>query len=685
MKFIKSYITIILSVLIVFPAIAQVDRSTRPEPGPAPVINIPEAEEFELDNGLRVIVVENDRLPRVSYNLRLVHPSILEGEYKGYVDIAGQLLRNGTSNRTKEEIDDAIDFIGANVNTHGRGFFASSLSRHNDTLLELLSDILLNPTFPTEEFERIRNQRKSNLATQRNDPSYMIRVLYNKLVFGEGHPYSEAETEQTLSNITIEKCKQYYEDYFRPNSAYLIVVGDVEADKVKAQLQNYFGDWQARPVPEVEYPEVSPPAERMVSVIDRPLAVQSTLRVGYAVDFKPDDEDRIAASLMNTILGGGMFRLNENLRETYGFTYGAYSNLERDNLTGRFSIFTDVGTEVTDSAVQEILNEMYKMVLEPVSEEELQTAKNYLTGVFALRLAEPRTVADFAFEIAHYGLPDDYFVNYLKTLNAVTVEDIQRVAGRFILPENCHIMVAGKADDISEGLKKFAMDGEVHLYNQNFERVKKEKREIPDGLTADIVMENYFEAIGGKANLKELKDIKQVQGASIMGMDLEIITYQKAPHYLKQKTVAPGQKSVQVFDGEKAVIISPTGKQEFTEGPVFEMVKRQSVFNAELKYKELGIEKNLLSVETVNGKNAYRLESVTPEGVKSYEYYDTETGLKIKTVSDQGNAYMSDYKMFGNVMFPTKIRHEAGPQVINATVKSIEINKGISKDIFIVE
>ncbi len=684
---IRFIIAALLTIIIIMPGMAQLDRSKRPEPGPAPVINIPKANQFELKNGLKVIVVENDKLPRVSYNLRLVYETFPEGDIAGMRSIAGQMLRTGTKNRTKQQIDEEIDFIGASLTTHSRGIFASSLSKHNAVLLDLMSDVLLNPSFPEEEFNRLKTRTLSNLSSQKGSSSYMMGLLSSRVVFGKNHPYGESETDETIANITLEKCKEFYETYFIPNAAYLIIVGDVKTKQVQRQLNKYFGSWQAKPVPTVEIPEVKAPEKRMVSLIDRPLAVQSSIRVGYAVDLKPNDKDRITASVMNTILGGGMFRLNQNLRETHGYTYGAYSSLGRDQIAANFFIFTEVGNDVTEGAVKEILNEMYRIVNEPVSKEELQEAKNYLTGTFALSLAEPRTIADFAFEIARHNLPADYYTNYLRNLEAVTVEDIQRVAKRYVLPENCHIMIVGKADDVSEGLKQFAMDNKIHMYDQEANPVVASKSAtIPEGYTADDVMERYFAVIGGKEKLMKMQDYKIVQNYVFMSYDAKVINYFMHPHYFLSESFMGGTLiSKQLFDGKKLVITSPAGKQEFSDGPFFDLAKQQAIFNAELRYKEIGVERTLMGIEKLSGKDAYKMQLTTKDGSRSIEYYDIETGLKLKSMTESGSAVYSEYKDFGGIKFPTKIVQEAGNQYFDIFIESVEINTGLTKEFFVIE
>jgi zinc protease len=684
---IKYLTLLIISVMVVMPLSAQLDRSIRPEPGPAPAINIPTAKQFVLKNGLKVIVVENDKLPRVTYNLRLVYEAFPEEQYAGYSSIAGQMLRTGTSSKTKEQIDEAIDFIGASITTHSGGIYASSLSKHNETLLGLMSDILLNPIFPENEFESLKNRTLSNLSSQKGSSAYMMDLLSKRVVFGDKHPYGESETDQTIANISLELCKEFYNNYFRPNSAYLIIVGDVKAKKVKRQVEKYFGKWEAKSILEKSVVAVSSPEKRQVSLIDRPLAVQSSLRVGYSIDFKPNDKDRIAASVMNTILGGGMFRLNQNLRETHGYTYGAYSYLGRDNLDASFFIYTEVGNDVTEGAIQEILNEMYRITQEPVSDEELQTAKNYLTGTFALSLAEPRTIADFAFEIARYNLPQDYYVNYLKNLEAITAEDIQRVAKRFILPENCHVMVVGKADDISANIKKFAMDNKIHYYDQEGNPIVESKaKTIPDGFTADDVMDKYLEAIGGKENLGKMVDFKIKQNYVFMSYEAIVVNYHMTPNYFLSESFMGGSLiSKQLFDGNRLVVTSPGGKQEFYEGPFFDLAKQQAIFNADLKYKEIGIKRILMGIEKLSGKDVYKLQLISRDGSRSLEYYDVETGLKLKSMTDSGSAVYSEYKDFDGIKFPTKIVQEAGTQYFDIFIESVEINTGMKKEMFVIE
>ncbi|MGM0573608.1 MAG: M16 family metallopeptidase, partial [Bacteroidota bacterium] len=240
----KISIFTILSFVFILSVTAQVERSQKPEPGPAPTIQLGDFESFELDNGMKVIVVENDQVPVVSFQLTLDIDPLYEGEAKGYTDLAGSLMREGTANRSKKEIDEAIDFIGGSLSTSSTGMFGSSLTRHQETLLELMSDILLNPSFPEEEMDRLIKQNKSGLATVENNATAMANNVARAVTYGHDHPYGEVTTEESLDNITREQITGYYEDHFKPNVAYMVIVGDMTTEEAQDVMETYFASWE---------------------------------------------------------------------------------------------------------------------------------------------------------------------------------------------------------------------------------------------------------------------------------------------------------------------------------------------------------------------------------------------------------------------------------------------------------
>jgi zinc protease len=679
---------VLMSFLLVISLNAQVDRSQRPQPGPAPVIQLGDFESFTMDNGLQVIVVENRKVPVVSFQLTLDIKPILEGEAKGFVDFAGQLMREGTKNRTKQQIDESIDFIGANLSTYSTGMFASSLTRHKDVLLDLMSDVLLNPTFPEEELQKRIVQTRSGLQTIKTDGASIASNVATSQIYGPDHPYGEIVTEESLNNITVDKLKSYYNTFFRPNVSYMVIVGDIDLAEAKRVMNKYFSEWQQADVPVVTYPTPQPPEGRKVAFAERTGALQSVIIMGYPVELTPGHPDAIKADVMNSVLGGGVFsgRLMQNIREDKGWTYGARSSLTSNPIVGRFQARTEVRNDVTDSTIVEMLFEINRMIHEPAEESTVQLVKNFMNGSFARSLENPRTIANFALNIKRYNLSEDYYATYLEKLSAVSAADVQQMAQKYLKPENLVIAVAGNKDEVPETLAQFAASGDVEFFDAfgrplDLDAVKP----VPAGVTVERVIDNYFNAVGGKDNFKNMKDLTMKMKTSMMGMDLTVTSYQKAPNKLRMETAMGGSvMSTQLFDGDKAVVVSPMGRQEFTQGPEFEMMKMQAILNAELNYKEHGIEKTLVGIEKVEGTDAYKVEVVSPSGDKTTEYYAVDTGLKIRTESAMGFARISDYREVGNMKFPHLIEQQAGPQMIKLEVEEVIVNSNIADDKFVI-
>jgi zinc protease len=689
---------------------AQLDRSIRPKPGPAPEIQLGDFESFTLDNGLQVIVVENRKVPVVSFQLTLDIDPILEGNAKGYIDFAGQLMREGTTTRTKAEIDEAIDFIGATLSTYDTGIFASSLTRHQGVLLDLMADVLLNPIFPQEELQKRITQTRSGLQTIKSNGNAIARNVALTQVFGSDHPYGEVVTEETLDNINVDLLRQYYNTYWKPNTAYMVVVGDIDVAQAKNLMNKYFAQWKRGDVPKHTYPTPTPPSGIKVAFAERVGAVQSVIQVTYPVVLPVGHEDAIKVSVMNSILGGGGFsgRLLQNLRESKGYTYGANSNISNDRLVGRFVASTEVRNNVTDSTVLIILDEMTRLIKEPVDAESLQLIKNFSTGQFARSLESPRTIANFALNIKRYNLPEDYYATYLEKLNAVTLEDVQQMAQMYLKPQNAIVVVAGNLEEVPETLEKFSSTGEVEIFDA-FGRPFKapELDNTPSGVTLQTVLNNYLDAIGGAENMDLIQDFKQVIEIPMMGQVAVVRQYQKAPDKLRVETVFGGMTvQTQIFDGKKVKMSGMMGQQEFTEGPEFEATKMQAILTIERDYAKYGINKTLEGIAEIDGHKLYKVAVISPSGQKSHEFYDVNTGLKTRAESEMGVAVFEEYKtvtlqrqgskpgffarLFGRkaktetveFKFPSKITQQAGGQLLEMTVTDIELNTGIEDDKF---
>ena len=685
---IKKILSLVLLTTVIL--LAQVDRSKMPEPGEAPEIKIGEYESFVLDNGLKVFVVENDKLPRVAFSLVLHRDAIMEKENMGYVSIAGSLLRTGTTTRSKDELDEAIDFIGASLSTSSTGIYASSLSKHTDKLLDLMSDVLLNPSFKQEELDKIKKQSISGLKAAKEQSSEIAANVRKVLLYGKDHPYGELETEKTVESITIDMCKNYYNTYFHPNIAYLAIVGDITKDDAEELIQKYFGKWEAKEVPTFDFPSVEKPTTNRVALVDRPNAVQSTISISYPIQLEKFGEESIIASVMNYLLGGGASGdLFQILREEKGYTYGAYSSISGDKIVGNFTASCDARNEVTDSTVATFIEVMEKFKNQKVTEEKLQAAKNFITGSFSRSLESSQTVARFALNIARYNLPSDYYKTYLQKLNAITVDDIYESAQKYITPNNAYIIVVGKADEVAEGLQKFNKDNGIGFYDNYGNKLDPSANKVDDGVTVESVIDNYIAAIGGRANVEKVKEIVTSLKGAVQGMQIKLDISNKAPNKYHSLLDAGMMKQETIFDGENGKM-SAMGNTKIIEGDDLLQLKLEATLNLFLDYKSAGITLKLSGMEKVDGQDAYIVALTLPNGKTWMKYFDKASGLLVKESktmeTPQGaftqNTFLKDYREVEGVKYPFKQSQSFGPQTIELEVTSIKVNSGLSDSLF---
>ncbi len=670
---------------------AQVDRSKIPAPGPAPEIKVAEPQTFQLKNGLKVFVVENHKLPRVSFTLTIDSDPIIEGKKAGYAQIAGEMLRRGTTKRSKDELDEAIDFIGASLSTSSTGIYAASLKKHVDELLELTADILLNPAFLQQELEKIRTQTLSGLAAAKDDPDAIAANLQNVLLYGKDHPYGELTTEQTVEYITLEDCKKYYKTYFKPNISYLAIVGDITEKEAQKLVKKYFSQWKKGDVPKVQYSIPQPPEKVQVAIVDRPNAVQSVIKILYPIALNPSSPDVIKSDLMNKILGGGFSgRLFANLRETHAYTYGAYSSLSSDKLVGSFSANASVRNAVTDSAVTQFFVELNRIRDTKVTAIELERMQNYTTGSFARQLENPATVARFALNIERYGLPKDYYKSYLKKVAAINIDDIHAIANKYILPKNAYILAVGKADEIAEKLTGFGKLTYYDIYGEEYTPSK----DIPTDLTAQKVIANYISAIGGQENIEKIKDLK-ISMKALFGPQEEIIIdlIQKAPNYsLTTISVSGNAMGKEVFDGKNITKYEMGNKLPSNEGERKDAAV-ESYIVPELSFDQTGVDVALIGKERIEGQDAYAVSVTLPSGKQKMYYYDTKTNLKVReteTVQIPGGEMVMvkdllSYIEKAGVKFPSVVMIPLGPQKAKAELVNIEVNTGVGDSAFATE
>jgi len=665
----------------------KLDRSIKPKPGPAPTITLGKTESFTLANGMRVFVVENHKLPTIAINLEFDIKPALEGDMAGFEDMMSELLLSGTTTRSKDKLNAEIDQMGANINVSDERMSAGGLKKYEDKIFELMADIAMNTVIKPEDLELARKKALSGLETQKDDPDAMVANVSSVVNFGSNHPYGEVATEETVKKITLDRCNSYYHTYFRPNVAYMAIVGDVTVAEVKPLVEKYFNSWQRADVPVASYtmPEGSSATKQTkVSFAPRVGAVQSVISVTYAVDLKPGTADVIKAKVANTILGGGSAgRLFTGIREKHGWGYGAYSDLHEDELGGTFDASGKFRNIVSDSALTAILEEMTTMNTEKVSDTTLQNTITYISGNFAIGLEDPKRVAQYAINIERYHMPKDYYENYLRNLAAVTADDVQAMSIKYIRPKNANIVVAGSKDDVADKLAKFSADGKLEYYDYTGKVIKpSETAAAPSDMTADKVYKKYLDAIGGEKAISAIKDIKIEGSAEIQGMKLTITEMKKSPDKWKQTISMSGQVfQKQVLNGKKGYQEAGGQKADITGGDLEETIQDADIAK-ELHSDKYGIKRTLKGMEG----NTYVVTVVDKKGNKSTEYYDAASGLQVKVVKGGAEkSQIAEYEDYREVpgtsgyKVPYKVTVSgSGQPKITENVEIVEINKGIA-------
>lgn len=674
----KKVIYILASVFLTITMQAQ--NRPQPKQGPAPTVNVGKPETFTLKNGLKVLVVENHKLPRVSFALTMDNAPYSEGSKKGVSDMTSALMGSGTKKMSKDAFNEEVDFLGANIGFSSQSAHGGGLSKYANRILELMADGALNPVFTQEEFDKQKAQILEGLKSDEKSVSSVASRVTGVLTYGKDHPAGEYLSEETLNNVTLADVKDNYNTYFVPGNAYLVVVGDVKTKDVKKQVEKLFGSWKPAKAPNVTYSDPKDVQYTQINFVDMPNAVQSEIAVVNVVNMKMTDKEYFAALLANQILGGGgEGRLFLNLREAHAWTYGAYSSISGGKYVSDFSASTSVRNTVTDSAVVEIFNEIKKMRTDLVSAEDLKNAKAKYVGNFVMNMEKPGTVARFALMTETQGLPADFYENYIKNINAVTAEDIRNAAKKYFLADNARVVVVGKAADVLPGLEKSKIPV---LYFDKFGKPTEKpvvNKPVPAGVTAKTVLDNYIKAVGGEKALKAVKSVATKSDGTVQGMAVVFTSKVTSDNKQLVEITAMGMSLMKQVINEKGGYKAGQGQREDITGEELAELKASAV-----PFEELTLASNkdvkVTGIEAINGVEAYAVKKG-----ETTLYYDVKTGLKIAEANMQETpagkvpvfTYFSDYKDVKGIKLPYKVVMNIGVE-LDLTVSEAKINEGVS-------
>lgn len=686
----KKYI--ILTLLAVFmgaTVTAQVDRTKIPESGPMPEVNLGEAKEFKLKNGLTVLVVTDSKLPSLNWNLNLNNPPVYEGDKAGVQSLTSALMGKETQLTSKDDFSEKIDFLGASMNVSPNGGFGFCLSKYTDQVFSLFAEASLQPKFTQEELDFEKEQLIEGIKSGENSAAAIAGNVRSALLYGKNHAAGEIITEETVNNVTLEDVNNFYKERFKPSNGYILFSGDISEKQAKSLLKKYFGDWDKGSVETPEYPSFYDVPTTEINFVDVPNAVQTELAVMSVSPLKMTDEDYHAALVTNYILGGAFGSyLNMNLREANGYTYGARSSLG----TGRyynssFRATTKVRNEVTDSAVVETLKEIKRIKTEPVDEEILANAKAKFLGSFILESEDKAVAARRALSIRTNKLPEDFYKNYIANIDKVTIEDVQRVANKYLADDKARIVLVGKAADVLENVEKIEWNGKklpVKYFDKEANpTVRPETIVLPEGLTAKSVLENYLSAVGVKDNLESITSVMtQYEATTPMGAVMQ--EEKRIDGKTNQSIYVSGNKMMSMTMTQEGA----TANNQPLPANMTNDVKINAGLFMEINLLNSDYAK-LTGIEKVEDKDAYVVQ-VSGEVISYTLYYDVESGLKVKEVqttsmggqTQSQDAVLKDYKEYSGLKFPETRAATMMGQSVEFKLKEVKINEGVSDQDF---
>lgn len=435
------------------------DRSKPPVLGPPPKVSLPPIVTRELPNGLKLMIVEQHELPLADFVLVVRGGGTLDPATKGGVaNLTSSMLTEGTITRNSLQIADQIAYLGIGL-SGASNWDASTVSLHTptsqlDSALALFSDVVLHPSFPSEDFERVRKNRLTSLVQLKDRPTAIADQAYASILYGSEHPYGHnlIGTEASVKGMTTADLQSFYKSNFIPNSSTLIIVGDVNASQIESKIKSLFGSWPRGIQTQFTFGNTPKANATTVYLIDKPGAAQSSFRIG-SIGVPRSTKDYFALNVMNTILGGPFTsRLNQNLRETHGYTYGARSRFDMRQSAGPFTASAEIVAAKTDSSLVEFMKEL-NAIRDTVPTVELSKAKRYLQLGMPGDFETTQQIANQLVPVVLYNLPLNYYNDYVANIEAVTQADVQRVAKQYIDPTSLAIVIVGDRKNIEAGLK----------------------------------------------------------------------------------------------------------------------------------------------------------------------------------------------------------------------------------------
>ena len=651
----------------------QVDRSI-PDAGPAPEIKFKTPITKKLSNNLTLMVVEDNKLPTASATLIIDNPPILSKGKSGVKSLLSSNLGKGNKFQNKDEFIEEKDFMGSFISYNSSGGSMSSLSRYFERTLTMFAQGALYPEFQDEEFEKEKTKLIDGLKIDEKNASTIARRVEDIIAFGDDHPQSEFTTQESVSNVESIDIEEFYKTYFRPNNAYLIILGDVDADEAikiseklfggwenSSNLENLFGDGSIN-----SFKEASNSDNISIHVVDVPNSSNVEVTFQNIIKRTLKDENYFSANIANRVLGARPeSRLESVIREDNGYAYYARSILSSNSDTKtKFQARTTVRDEVTDSAVVEIYNQLSKMGETYITDEELENAKSGYFGSFAMSMEDSGTIAGQALNIMTEDLPEDFYKTFLTNINSVTKDEVMQASKSFVQADNSQIIITGKVGNILDKIENIYINDKqipVSYYDAFGKIIDRPDYSVDESVSVESVINNYIDIIGGRDRLEKVESIEITGNANLnmQGQSFVLEFYSlKNNQNQSLNTVTAGGMVVQksVFNKYQGYNEVNGQRIPLTDSELESAIIDSALFS-ELNYDFSTIE--LIGTSVVNDEKVYEIKITD----NKTEYYSIESGLKVKeleTAEVEGNQIVvettiNDYKEVNGVLIPSEI------------------------------
>lgn len=648
---------------------------------PATKKHQPPFQEFRLDNGLRVIVVHNKKLPNLHFHLYTQLPVAPEENLAGYEDLTARIQALGPV--SKEDLEAQCADWGARLSAGSEGILAACPPQFREQTLALIAEMAMRPAFDPADFEQIKKQRLVELAAEARQPHRIAANVARVLAFGKMHPYGELPTPQTIRNIRLEHCRAFYRNFFRPEISCLVLMGDIRLSEARQWATEHFSTWQQGGILTQTFELPPPPRSPQIAYVALPEADTASLRLAFPVQLRPGDPEFWKTMFLNTVL---LRRLKDAARYyATDFEVG----ITPDREMALFVAAAKVASNRSDSLTSLLLREMEALRHEPISETEYRRAMQELADSWKERWEDPGHVSRLAIDVARHRLPVDFFHRWREQISKITPQQLQAAARKYLLTEQAHIIVAGQRADAA-ALARFDGDGRVVFYDIYGTPFDDNNLLMPEGLDAKGIIEAYVQAIGGQERLASISDLTLHMSAQVQGQEVKMMIQKKAPGKALAVSSAQGNVLTKIiFDGMQASVYA-MGQKQALDDQSTASIQRQAWLFPEIEYLRSG-SFSYGGLEEVNGRKAWRIEVVTQKGYACTEYYDVETALKLRSVTAEAGVrvvnHYSDYREVQGIMLPfevlTTFAGELQPPML-MRVTETTLNSGLDDSVFII-